>query len=265
MHRYYDKTNKRLLLLGEKASPAFWDNHWSVDDFKAKIERSKNNQFILENTQRFLRKGRILEGGCGMGKVVYCLHYNGYDAFGVDFAEKTVKKINKYFPELNVSPGDVRNLQFKNNFFDGYWSLGVIEHSFEGYDSILREMHRVLKRGGSLFVTYPFMSSLRKLKVKLSLYRNLTREYQSDNFYQFIFDPSHVKKDFEKYGFKLMYFKPFGGLKGFKDEVGFIKPLFQRLYDYKGKNRYVKKFKRQLIRVLDKFSSHMILMIFKKI
>lgn len=254
-----------MVLLGKKASPAFWDKHWSVDDFTVKIEKSKNNSFILENTRRFLKKGKILEGGCGMGINVYCLHYNGYAAFGVDFAKKTVRKINEYFPELNVSPGDVRNLQFEDNFFDGYWSLGVIEHFFEGYDSIVKEMKRVLKKGGYLFLTYPYMSPLRKLKVNVKIYRNFKEDIKPDDFYQFVFDPSSVKKDFEKYGFRLTYFKPFGGLKGFKDEIRIVKPLLQRLYDYRGKNRYVKIFKKQLIRLLDKFSSHMILMVFGKI
>lgn len=265
MRRYYDKTYKRLVLIDKKASPAFWDAHWSVDDFKPKVIGCKNNKFILNNTHNFLRKGKIIEGGCGMGGVVYCLHYNGYNAFGVDSAEETVKKINEYFPELNVFYGDVRNLMFKDNFFDGYWSLGVIEHFFEGYDSIIKEVYRVLKKGGFLFVTYPYMSPLRKLKAKLKFYRNFEKNIKINDFYQFVLDPSYAKKDFEKYGFKLMYFKPFGGLKGFKDEIGLIKPMFQKLYDYKGKNRYVKKFKRQLIRVLNKFSSHMILMIFRKI
>jgi SAM-dependent methyltransferase len=265
MGRYYDKKHMRLVVFWKRASPTFWDDHWRVYDFMTEVEKNKNNSFILENTHRFLKKGRILEGGCGRGGIVYCLHYNGYNAFGVDFAQKTVKKINEYFPELNVLPGDVRNLQFKDNFFDGYWSLGVIEHFSEGYDSIIREMHRVLKRGGFIFVTYPYMSPLRKIKENLKMYRNFKKNIILDNFYYFAFDPSFVKKDFEKYGFKLMYFKPFGGLKGFKDEIPIIRPLFQRLYDYKGKNRYVKILKKQLIRVLDKFSSHMILMIFKKV
>ena len=265
MKVYYDKSKKGLLIFKEKATAKFWDEHWDNHDFFSKFKNSKNNQFILDNTRKFLKKGKILEGGCGLGKVVYCLHYNGYSAFGIDFAQKAVKKVNKRFPELNILPGDVRNLQFKDNFFDGYWSLGVIEHFFEGFDSIVEEMSRVLKRGGFLFVTYPYMSPLRRLKVKLKIYRSLDKEDQSDCFYQFVLNPSSVKKNFEKKGFKLLNYKPFDGLKGFKDEVRIFKPLLQRLYDYRGKKRYIRTCKKQLGRILDEFSSHMILMIFKKI
>jgi SAM-dependent methyltransferase len=264
MKVYYDKSKKRLLIFKKKATAEFWDKHWDNYDYSLNFKISKNNRFILDNTRKFLKKGKILEGGCGLGKVVYCLHYNGYSAFGIDFAKKAVKKVNKRFPELNVFPGDVRYLQFKDNFFDGYWSLGVIEHFFEGYDLIVEEMYRVLKKGGFLFLTYPYMSPLRRLKVKLRIYRSFNQEKQSDCFYQFVLNPSSVKKKFEKIGFKLIYSKPFGGLKGFKDEIRMFKPLLQRLYDYRGKNRYIKIFRKQLKRVLNKFSSHMILMTFKK-
>lgn len=265
MKVYYDKTKGRLLNFKEQSTAEFWDEHWDNYDYFLKFKNSKNDRFILDNTRKFLKEGKILEGGCGLGKVVYCLHYNGYSAFGIDFAQKTVKKVNKYLPELNILPGDVRNLQFKDNFFDGYWSIGVIEHFFEGYDLIVKEMSRVLKKGGFLFLTYPYMSPLRKLKVNLRIYRSFNKENQSDCFYQFMLNPSSVKKSFEKYGFKLMYSKPFGGLKGFKDEIRIFKPFLQRLYDYRGKKRYIRTFRKQLRRVLGNFSSHMILMIFKKV
>ena len=135
---YYDESNNRLVYYGEEAGPEFWDKHWNIDNFKSVVEASKNDRFILDNTQGFLKKGRILEGGCGIGGNVYCLHHKGYSAFGVDFSKNTVANINKYFPQLNVSVGDVRNLEeFENEFFDGYWSSGVIEHFYEGYEDIL--------------------------------------------------------------------------------------------------------------------------------
>lgn len=62
----------------------------------------------------------ILEGGYGIGGNAYCLHCNGCSVFGVDFAEKAIEKINKYFPELKATEGDVRSLEFEDKFFDGY-------------------------------------------------------------------------------------------------------------------------------------------------
>ena len=59
MPRYYDKLNNRLVYIEKKASPDFWDAHWSTDNFKSRVEGSKNNAFILENTHRFLKEVNI--------------------------------------------------------------------------------------------------------------------------------------------------------------------------------------------------------------
>ena len=93
MVRYYDRKNNRLVYIKKKASPDFWDDHWNNENFKKIVELNKSNPLILNITRMFLKDGRILEGGCGIGSKVYCLHHNGYTAFGVDFAENTVKKI----------------------------------------------------------------------------------------------------------------------------------------------------------------------------
>jgi len=265
MLRYYNKSNNRLVYFEKKASPQFWDKHWSVDNFKLIVERSKNNTFILKNTRRFLKEGVILEGGCGMGGNVYCLHYNGYSAFGVDFAEKTVEKINKYFPELKIIKGDVRSLEFDDSFFDGYWSLGVIEHFYEGYKDIFKEMKRVVKKGGYVFLTFPYLSPLRKFKAKLGLYKKYENSNcDMKNFYQFALDATTVRDDFERCGFILKYAKQFDGLKGFKDEISIVKPILQKLYDYNGRSSLVNKLRSLLTNLLAKFSAHMILMIFER-
>ena len=60
MLRYYDKSSNRLVYFEKKASADFWDDHWDVSNFKSIVEGSKNNQFILRNTRRFLKEGKIL-------------------------------------------------------------------------------------------------------------------------------------------------------------------------------------------------------------
>ena len=130
MKAYYDKENKRLVCIGESATPQFWDTHWNIEKFKESIEKRKNDRFVLETLGKYIpdKKGRILEGGCGRGHVVYCMHSHGYKTIGVDFARKTIEQIKKAILELDVRKGDVRCLQFPDDYFIGYWSIGVIEH-----------------------------------------------------------------------------------------------------------------------------------------
>lgn len=264
MKTYYDKENRRLVYIGESASPDFWDNHWDTENFKGMIERGKNNRFILRTLGKYLpdKNGGILEGGCGRGQVVYCMHAHGYKAIGVDFAKRTIEQVKDAMPELDVRVGDVRNLPFPENYFAGYWSIGVIEHFREGYSDILKEIRRVLMSGGYAFLTFPSMSSLRRLKAKLGLYQEFDRG-EMESFYQFVLNPDTAIKDFQASGFKLIEKRPHSGIKGFKDEVSIFKPLLQKLYDYQGESLWVRGFTFVLDKLLASFAGHTIFLVLR--
>lgn len=261
--KYYDQDHQRLVFLGSKASDEYWDDHWEADDFK-KMIKINSNSFITKNTKRYLPEGAsILEGGCGRGQNVYLLQNNGYKATGIDYASSTVEKINNYMPELDVKLDDVRKLSFDDSKFDGYWSLGVIEHFYEGYNDILLEMHRVLNTGGFLFMTVPTMSPLRKMKAKLKGYPKWEEnDEQLSRFYQFALDPQLIIDTFESNGFQLVSIKPFDGVKGLKDEVSVLRKPLQYLYN---SDYILNKIIRKIIgKIVERFSSHMTLFIFRK-
>lgn len=261
--KFFDQKNKRLILFRKEATAECWDEHWQGDDLIDKIRAGKNNRLVRKFTFKFLEPGsKILEGGCGIGQNIYGLKTWGYDAFGVDFAPKTVEKIKINFPELKVFLQDVRKLDFPDNFFDGYWSLGVIEHFWEGYDEVLREAKRVIRPGGYLFLTFPYMSLLRNLKARLKFYKSFQDDFQEKNFYQFILDKEKAKKDIEGHGFKLVFQHPFDATKGLKDEVIFFEPILRRIY---ASQNVVARGIRFLDSILfSKIASHMILLVFQK-
>lgn len=122
MKVYYDKEKRRLVYIGESATPDFWERHWDTESFKEIIEGGKDNKFVLRTLDRYIpdKKGAILEGGCGSGYIVYCMHAHGYKAIGVDFAKRTIEQIKGVMPELDVRVGDVRDLPFPDDYFAGY-------------------------------------------------------------------------------------------------------------------------------------------------
>ena len=61
-------------------------------------------------------------------QIVYSLKKQGFEAIGLDFAPQTINYLQEVAPELDIRLGDARSLPFENESFDGYWSLGVIEH-----------------------------------------------------------------------------------------------------------------------------------------
>ena len=211
------------------------------------------------------KEGLILEGGCGPGHVVYAMHVHGYRCMGIDIAKRTIGRIKETFPELDVSVGDVRSLPFPDSYFRGYWSGGVIEHFWEGYDDVLKEMYRVLVKGGYLFISFPSMSFLRRQKVKLARYEEVNTDIiERENFYQFAFDREKVISDFQAAGFELLDSSPQSGLKGLKDEISLLRPLLQRYYDYTGRNLLISGSKLLLDKILASFAGHTVFLVFQK-
>ncbi|MHA1440152.1 MAG: class I SAM-dependent methyltransferase [Promethearchaeota archaeon] len=264
--KYYDEKNKRLIIFQEKANSEFWDKHWQSDNFVEKVKLGERNSFIKKITKKYLTQAsKILEGGCETGQNVYGLNCWGYDAYGCDFAENTINKIKREFPNLKVSTQDVRKLKFPNNFFDGYWSLGVIEHFYQGYDEILAEAKRVIKPGGYLFLTFPYMSHLRKFKANLRLYKifDFNNKLKNDDFYEFILNAEEVKGVVENYRFKLISKYPFDATKGIKDEITWTKPILQKVYN--SRNIIAKGIRFLNSILFSNISSHNILLVFKKL
>jgi ubiquinone/menaquinone biosynthesis C-methylase UbiE len=262
---FFDSKNKRLVFVEQSPDSSFWDKLWTTKNIKKAITTQKTDLVVLPSTKKYLKIGnKILEGGCGDGFFVYELEKYGFDCTGVDFATKTVTAINKHFPQLKVYQGDVRKLEFKTSSFDGYWSLGVIEHFYQGYTEILNEIKRVLKPDGYAFVTFPYLSPLRKWKGDLGLYPQFTQKQQLKDFYQFALNKDAVIKDFKKQGFKLIEQKPFDGFSGLRKEVGFLRFLTNPITKYSEKNILVMAVRFLISKLVEPFASHAILLVFQK-
>jgi len=263
--KYFDEENKRIIYIKNQATPDFWDEQWSGDDLKSDVERNgKNDDFVRLFTKKYIKadkSSKILEGGCGKGHFVYSLNEAGFDSYGIDFAPQIIKKLKLLFPDLHYELGDVRKLEFADDYFDGYWSLGVIEHFYDGYDDIASEMKRVLKSGGYLFITFPQMSILRKVKAGLGLYKKFETEINKENFYQFALDSKKVSRHFIDNGFTLIENKALDGANGLRDEMG-ASAFMNKLYGDQGLNF---KIMRKLINIcFSWFSGHVTLLVLRK-
>ncbi len=109
------------------------------------------------------RNARVLDVGCGYGQIAALLRLRRADlsVYGVDLREHAIwAQLRKYGCILTV--GDALSLKFTDDEFDVIFAFGVIEHvNFD--DPIgrtqrdfyfLREIHRVLKPGGRVFLFY---------------------------------------------------------------------------------------------------------------
>jgi ubiquinone/menaquinone biosynthesis C-methylase UbiE len=136
---------------------------WADTSFDGLIAASKNrNLFNIFHRHLINDPLCIIEAGCGMGTWVYNIRQMGHDIIGIDYMESTIKKLKAEVPDLPVKHGDVLDLNYQDNTFDAYVSLGVIEHFQGGPQIALREASRVLKPNGLAFITVPYLSVFRR-------------------------------------------------------------------------------------------------------
>lgn len=260
MLKLYDCVNRRLIFIGEKASSHFWESHWQ----KQEPAFSGSNRFVSKHANKYLTisNGPILEAGCGIGSIVYCLHNDGYNVIGLDFAVNTLLRTKKICPALHLVGGDVTRVPFNKEIFQAWWSLGVIEHFCLGYEELIYECKNTLKKGGYLFISFPYMSPIRKLKAMLGLYQKFKLGFSLDSFYQFAYDEKMVVQKFNQAGFRVIERTKYDGVKGLKDEVTLLKPFLQKIYD--SSNLYVRLVKYILNILITPLTGHMCFLILKK-
>lgn len=103
----------------------------------------------------------ILDLGSGTGRHVVFLTKKGFQVFGLDNSPQGIDIAEKWLGEEGLS-ADLRlqdmteRLPFEDDFFDAVVSVQVIHHAdVATIKGIIKEMERVLKQGGFVFITVP--------------------------------------------------------------------------------------------------------------
>ncbi|MGH9869994.1 MAG: class I SAM-dependent methyltransferase [Candidatus Polarisedimenticolia bacterium] len=230
--KFYDRRHRRLVFIRRRADERYWDEHWDERDARAALDDRGQARFFVDLTRRHLPGGgRVLEGGCGLGEKLRALGRAGFHAHGVDTAAATLRRLRDLAPDLSLAQCDVRGLCFVDGSFDGYWSIGVIEHFYDGFTPLAREMQRVVRPGGFLFLTFPAMTPLRRLKAALRMYpawNDGAEAAHRERFYQFALAEREVVARLEAdHGFQVVARGRRGGMRGLKEEARFLHSLIK--------------------------------------
>lgn len=213
----FDKKQNRLVFLKTAADQNYWEGQW--DPLINETIIRKGNRFVTNETKACLQeKSKVLDAGCGIAATVYGLNSAGFTASGIDYAENTISAVKKIIPALNLLVGDVRQLPFSDESLDGIWSLGVIEHFYEGFDSIISEANRVLKPGGYLFLTTPIISLTKSFKIKWGMIKEYDEAKSRNDFFQFAFRNEWLTKQDCFENFNLTKIKKISGALGFSED-----------------------------------------------
>lgn len=100
-----------------------------------------------------------MDSGCGSGYGTYYLAKNGVKSIvGIDISLKAIKFARKHYKAENLKfvQMDVRNLKFKDNYFDIIVSFDVLEHlDSKDHKILISELARVLNIKGTLYIGCP--------------------------------------------------------------------------------------------------------------
>lgn len=134
---------------------------------------SSTRRFIwrgLESLSQYvLPREKVLDLGCGNGRLLQIFKDIDIDYIGVDSSEKLIEIARRIYPGTRFQVANAINLAFPNNCFDKVYSVAVLHHipSKELRLQFLRGVLRVLKPGGLLVLTVWDLGNLRGWKLNL--------------------------------------------------------------------------------------------------
>jgi ubiquinone/menaquinone biosynthesis C-methylase UbiE len=158
------------------------------------------------------KNDKFLDVGCGDGYYSYLLSQLGtFNITGIDSDSNALKNAKKQVQSKSVKfvNGDVTKMPFKTNSFSKLVCSEVLEHLPDDLKG-LKEMNRVIKKGGTLCITvphwnYPFFWDPINYILQRSFNTHIKSGFWSGvwNFHVRLYDIDELKKVVKKAGFKI--------------------------------------------------------------
>ena len=159
----------------------------------------------LDIIERYKKGGTILDIGTNIGTMLKVAKDAGWIVRGVEFNHDAVKYGNEHFG-VNIEDRDFTKAQYEPESFDVVTMNDVIEHVIDPV-ATLKEVHRILKKDGILFMTTPNIGTLMaKLTGKSWL-------HLKPNEHLTYFAPKTMRTLLEKSGFDLAHLQSIGHVR----------------------------------------------------
>lgn len=150
----------------EKINTYFSDIAKEYDNVYTRKKQNSVRAYIFLSRKKLVlamlthEGGRVLDAGCGPGVFIDDFIKHNHEVHGIDIssaminlAEIKIKEKN-YAKKFNFKVGDIENLSFPDGYFDSVLCVGVLEYLKDDVKA-LKEISRVLKKGGEVIVTVP--------------------------------------------------------------------------------------------------------------
>ncbi|MFA6005348.1 MAG: class I SAM-dependent methyltransferase [Patescibacteria group bacterium] len=114
--------------------------------------------------------GPILDVGTGDGNLAEALARKGHETYGIDIAENIITENKKRKTKVNYSVQDITE---RTNFPDGFFALLIFRFTLtnihkESWDKLAKEIFRILKPSGKVWILEPLVSESYKQRYQLA-------------------------------------------------------------------------------------------------
>jgi 2-polyprenyl-3-methyl-5-hydroxy-6-metoxy-1,4-benzoquinol methylase len=145
--------------------------------------------------------GKVLDIGCGFGFGTQLMANKRPDChfYGIDVDQKAIDYAckNQIDRNLEFRIMDATNLDFGSGYFDSVVSIENIEHVSDS-EKYLSEVSRVLKKGGTLFLTTPNDD-----RFEHRVYRFFGKKIRYNPYHAHEFSYSEIRHLLKKHGFSI--------------------------------------------------------------
>jgi SAM-dependent methyltransferase len=155
------------LCLSERQQQAHYDN------ISADYEAHYSDEWSLEYRRRFIYEPmfaglnlsgmRILDAMCGSGQTTEYLLAHGADVTGLDLSNEVIDAFRACWTDADAVQRSLLDSGLPDESFDCVVIVGGLHHIHPNLKPAMREIHRVLKRGGYLCFMEPHSGSLPNL------------------------------------------------------------------------------------------------------
>ena len=204
-----------------------YDALWAYDE----AYYDQLHRILLSNLERIGNsEGRVLDIGCGSGAQTVLLCKRGYQVYGVDISEELLKicetKTSKFQNKPVLKKADAVSLPFDDGYFDYIVCFYNVLNHILTYQQAIKEMRRVLKIGGYIFLEIEKASIsdlifggldlllggrlgyeatlsdwLRQLRKPFGTYI-AELPYKSKSIYYWRFSPKDVEREFKRFNLR---------------------------------------------------------------
>lgn len=137
------------------------DNGNSLISYYKKVRKKQSRQIRRRKAnfvQKEIKKGKILDVGCGQGDFLYEMRLDGWESWGIDISDKMIEHAqNKY--HITVLKGPLESVTLDYDYFDVITFWSSLEHMYDPM-GCLKVAYKLLKKGGFIFIMVPNINSL---------------------------------------------------------------------------------------------------------